>query len=135
MLQNAMSKMAKSRNRGNPNNNSKMPELRAIGERVKSLRDQTGRTQEELSKTAKVARNIVSNIEVGKNYTMKQLVKVLAALSSDVHSVHDITKIVEEHREVHSRVNEMLMFGDPWDQVVTEAVASVYRTFRKRKKR
>lgn len=135
MLQITMSRRPKMGKRGNANNNGKMPELREIGERVRELRENNGRTQNELAKQAKVARNIVSNIEVGKNYTMKQLVKVLAALGSDVHRVCDIKKIVAEHREVHSRVNEMLMFGDPWDLVVTEGVASVYRTYRKRKVR
>lgn len=78
-----------------------------IGQRVIELRGT--RKQEAIAKQARVSRSIVSNIENGYNYTIKQLIKVLRVLGAQVDGVLDIDDLVGEQRTIHRQIQELLL--------------------------
>lgn len=106
--------------------------LKYIGLKVAEIRmaGGTGRTQDWLSRQAKVSRNIVSNIETGKNYTVKNLAKVLLALRSDIDTVLNIDEVIEERRELHRKLNELLGASGKWPTSATENIELLHQLLR-----
>ncbi len=105
--------------------------LVVIGDKISRMRGNM--TQEDLAKKAKVSRNIVSNIEQGLNYTMKNLVKVLGALGADDSEI-GTEETVEAHRLLHGAVQEMLQGTENWATITRINIQALYREFTDEKK-
>lgn len=106
--------------------------LREIGKIIFNLRG--GMTQGELARKCDVSRNIISNIENGKNYESKNLAKVLEALKPDLNQMIDTAIASEEEKRLHGRLHELLRAEPPWPTVAAYNVDSVYVNYWLKKK-
>lgn len=111
---------------------AKVQMLIDIGGKLRTLRESggPGRTQEWLAKQARVSRNIVSNIETGKNYTSKNLVKIMAALTADLDTVLNINEIVEDQREIYRKLNELLHANGRFPSSVRTNIEDLYQVYK-----
>lgn len=107
--------------------------LTEIGERVRRLRG--SRKQEALARRAKVSRNILSNIETGKNYTSRNLAKVLMALGADLDKDVSIEDLVENQRQLLRRLLEMIQAGDDFSISARSNIDTLYGIYQGRIKR
>lgn len=68
----------------------------AIGTLVKALRKQKGMSQQELSEAIGSSRTTIQNLEIGKNFTVDTILKVLREMDmlADVH--REVTETQEQ---------------------------------------
>lgn len=88
-------------------------QMNRIAAILKALRGT--RTQTELAKAAGVSRSIVSNIENGKNFEGKNLLKILDALGISADAL--TAQATPEERQIHTHLQELLQAGEPWSEI------------------
>lgn len=67
------------------------PELRAIGDQIRDMREQLDLTQEQLGQKAGVSKDRIGDIEVGHRASRRTYLKVAAALGMTVEQMDELT--------------------------------------------